>query len=234
MGKTIAIIQSNYIPWKGYFDLINGADEVVIYDDCQYTKNDWRNRNRIKATHGLQWLTIPVCHERLDQKINETQVADNRWRKKHWSSISQAYSKTKFFSEFSAGFQELYADEQTGMLSDINLQFIRLINEILGISTRIRLSSEFELKGDRTEKLLGICKQCEATAYLSGPAARSYFDQDKARKQGLSVYWMVYSGYKPYAQHHGPFEHAVSVLDLIFNTGRDAPSYMKSFSKKNS
>ena len=106
--KKIAILQSNYIPWKGYFDLINMVDEFVLYDDVQYTHRDWRNRNKIKTSHGLKWLTIPVRQERFEQKIIETKVIDKRWNTKHWKSLVQNYSKAKYFNEYKYIFEELW------------------------------------------------------------------------------------------------------------------------------
>src|SRR4051812_22240537 len=106
--KKVAILQSNYIPWKGYFDLINMVDEFIIYDDVQYTKNDWRNRNKIKTPNGLLWLTIPTRQLSLSQKIIDTQIADNHWNKKHLSTIKQFYSKAPFYKLYQSFIEELY------------------------------------------------------------------------------------------------------------------------------
>lgn len=227
--KKIAILQSNYIPWKGYFDLINMVDEFIFYDEVQYTKNDWRNRNKLKTPQGMQWITIPVRQDGLEQKIKETKVSNKSWNIKHWRTISQSYSKSKYFSDYKDIFEELYLDNNEEYLSEINYKFISAINTILGIQTKIRWSSEFELLEGQTEKLLGICKQAGATTYLSGPAAKGYFDEELAKQEGIQVEWMDYSGYPEYNQLHPPFEHGVSVLDLIFNEGPNAKNFMKSF-----
>lgn len=228
--KKIAILQSNYIPWKGYFDLINMVDEFILYDDMQYTRRDWRNRNKIKTPQGLKWLTVPVdVKGKYFQKINETKLSDKDWGKKHWQQIKQNYSKTKYFKEYKDIFEKLYLNCDEELLSEINYKFIITINEILGITTKIRWSSEFELVDGQTEKLLGICKDCNADIYLSGPAAKDYFDEEMAKKENIKVEWMDYSGYKEYEQLHPPFEHGVTILDLIFNEGPDAKKYMKSF-----
>jgi hypothetical protein len=229
LNKKIAITQSNYIPWKGYFDLINSVDEFVLYDDAQYTKRDWRNRNLIKTNHGLKWLTIPVRQERFVQKIRETRVIDMHWLKKHWASISQNYSKSKHFDRFRNQFEEIYFSLETEFLSDINFRFISEINNILGIETRLSWSRDYELVSGKTERLIAICKQCNANVYLSGPAAKDYFDVELARKAGIEVQWVDYKGYPEYTQLYPPFEHSVSILDLLFNTGSDACHYMKSF-----
>ena len=227
--KKIAILQSNYIPWKGYFDLINMVDEFIFYDEVQYTKNDWRNRNKIKTPQDIQWLTIPVRQEILDQKIKDTKISDKKWNIKHWRTISQNYSKAKYFKDYKDIFEELYLTCDEVYLSQINYKFITTINEILGIKTKLRWSSEFELVDGQTEKLLGICKDCNADIYLSGPAAKDYFDEELAKQENIKVEWMDYSGYKEYEQLNPPFEHGVTILDLIFNQGANAKEFMKSF-----
>lgn len=230
--KKIAILQSNYIPWKGYFDLINMVDEFIFYDEVQYTKNDWRNRNKIKTSQSIQWLTIPVRQESLEQKIKDTKITDKKWNIKHWRAISQNYAKAKYFKEYKDIFEELYLRCDEEYLSQINYKFITTINEILGITTKIRWSSEFKLVDGQTEKLLGICKDCGADIYLSGPAAKGYFDESLAQKENIKVEWMDYSGYKEYNQLFSPFEHGVTILDLIFNEGSEASKFMKSFKTK--
>ena len=231
--KKVAILQSNYIPWKGYFDLINIVDEFILYDDMQYTRRDWRNRNKIKTPQGLQWLTIPVeIKGKFFQKINETKVSEKDWAKKHWQSILRNYSKAKYFKDYKDIFEELYLTCDEEYLSEINYKFITTINEILGIKTKLRWSSEFELVDGQTEKLLGICKDCNADIYLSGPAAKDYFNEDLAKQENIKVEWMDYSGYKEYEQLNPPFEHGVTILDLIFNEGQNTRSFMKSFKQE--
>jgi len=228
--KKVAILQSNYIPWKGYFDLINMVDEFILYDDMQYTKRDWRNRNKIQTPQGLKWLSIPVeAKGKYFQKINETKVSDKNWGKKHWSTIQHTYSKAPYFKEHKDIFDALYLNCKEEYLSQINYKFIVAINEILGITTKIRWSSEFDLVEGQTEKLLGICKDCKANVYFSGPAAKDYFDEELAKRENIKVEWMDYSGYSKYSQLHEPFEHGVTILDLIFNEGSYAAKYMKSF-----
>ncbi len=228
--KKIAILQSNYIPWKGYFDLINMVDEFVLYDDMQYTRRDWRNRNKIKTPNGPIWLSIPVeVKGKYFQKINETIINEADWNKKHWQTIVHNYSKTKYFKDYKEFFEHLYLSCDEKLLSQINYKFIVAINEILGIQTKLRWSSEFDLVDGQTEKLLGICKQSNADIYLSGPAAKDYFDENLAKQENIAVEWMDYSGYDEYTQLHQPFEHGVSILDLIFNEGPNATKFMKSF-----
>lgn len=230
--KKIAILQSNYIPWKGYFDLINMVDEFIFYDEVQYTKNDWRNRNKIKTPQGIQWITIPIRQENLEQKIKDTKITDKKWNIKHWRTISQNYAKTKYFKDYKDIFEELYLDCNEEYLSQINYKFITTVNEILGIKTKLRRSSEFELVDGQTEKLIGICKQCNADIYISGPAAKNYFDEKLAKQENIKVEWMNYNGYKEYDQLFLPFEHGVSILDLIFNEGSNSTKFMRSFNDR--
>jgi len=231
--KKVAILQSNYVPWKGYFDLINSVDEFVIYDTAQYTKNDWRNRNKIKTGQGISWLTVPVAAKgKSDQKIDEAVVSDQRWRKKHWSAISQSYSKCKFFNDYKHYFEKIFLEGLENKLSDINFRFMKLINEILGVTTKIHWSSDFELSIGKTDRLVNICCDLNAKIYLSGPSAKDYLDENLFEQEGMGVEWMDYSGYPEYEQQHGPFEHGVTVLDLIFNEGPNSTQFMKSFGNK--
>lgn len=229
--KKIAILQSNYIPWKGYFDLINMVDEFVFYDTAQYTKNDWRNRNKIKTQNGISWLTIPVKQEKLTQTIESTKIISNNWAQKHWKNIVQNYSKAKYFKQYKDIFEEVYTGCQEEYLSEINYKFIRTVNDILRIKTKIRFSSEFNLLEGKSERLIGICKDCEGDIYLSGPAARNYLDEPLFESENIKVEWMDYSGYPEYNQLFSPFEHGVSILDLIFNEGDNATKFMKSYTK---
>jgi len=228
--KKIAILQSNYIPWKGYFDIINMVDEFILYDDVQYTKNDWRNRNKIKTPNGVQWLTIPTRHEMLSQKIKNTRISYTNWNKKHWKSFITNYSKAKYFKEYKDIFEDAFLNCNEIYLSQINFKFITLINDILGITTQIRFSSEFNLIDGKSERLLGICKDCNADIYLSGPSAKGYLDEDIFQREGISVEWMDYSNYPKYHQLYPPFRHDVTILDLIFNEGKNSQKFMKSFS----
>ncbi len=226
--KKVAILQSNYIPWKGYFDMINLADEFILFDTAQYTKNDWRNRNKIKTNQGINWLTIPVKHS-LSQKINEIEVLNNKWRKKHWQTLKQNYSKSKYFNNYVVVFEKLYLNSDEIFLSKINYNFIIAINKILGIETKITWSSSYELTGEKTEKLVNICKQAKASEYISGPAAKSYLNEKLFEQENIKVSWMDYSNYPEYNQLFPPFEQSVSILDLIFNEGENATKLMKSF-----
>ena len=233
MGKRIAIVQSCYIPWKGYFDLINSVDEFILYDDLQYTRRDWRNRNRIKTQNGPIWLTIPVkVKGRFHQKIRDTVVHDGKWSDRHWKAICLNYSRAPYFEATRYVFQDLY--EECGVethLSRINFRFLRAIADMLRIQTRITWSMDYDLIGGRNERLVHLCRQAGASEYLSGPAAKSYLDETGFLDQGIRVRWMNYTGYPEYAQlFDPPFIHEVSIIDLILNKGPEgAREYMLSF-----
>jgi hypothetical protein len=230
--KKVAILQSNYIPWKGYFDIINQVDEFIFYDTEQYTKRDWRNRNKVKGPNGVIWLSVPVqVKGKYFQRINETLVDGSGWRKNHWASIKMFYSKANYFKFYREIFEELYLNSNQKFLSKINFDFIKAINEILEIDTKLRWSEDFEISGEKSEKLLSICQAANAKVYVTGPAAKGYFDESLFNKEKINVFWMDYSNYPEYSQLFPPFEHRVSILDLIFNEGPNAPNYMKSFSK---
>jgi len=224
--KKVAILQSNYIPWKGYFDIIAAVDEFIIYDDVQFTPRDWRNRNKIKVNGQLQWLTIPVYHSRSD-RICDVKVSFDDWNVKHWRTLQMSYGRASAFRDTSEFVEELYRSPRSAYLSQINVEFIRAISDFLGIDTRITHSSEYSYGGDKSEKLLTLCKAAGADCYLSGPAAKSYLDISLFDQENMTVEWMDYSDYPEYRQTGGEFVHGVSILDLIFNTGSLACSYMK-------
>lgn len=221
-GKRVAILQSSYIPWKGYFDIIASVDEFILYDTASYSKGDWRNRNRIKTHAGLSWLTVPVqTSGRLGQPIDEVEVEDTRWAGRHWRSLETFYARARHFDPVAPVLKETYerAARET-RLSRINELFIDTVCGLLDIRTRISRSSDYTLRGDRTTRLLHLCEQAGATEYLSGPAAKAYLDPGTFSEYGIAVCWMDYSGYPEYRQLHGPpFVHQVSIVDLLLNEG---------------
>ncbi len=207
------------------------VDEFVLYDDVQFTKNDWRNRNKIKTNDGVIWLTIPVNHS-INQKINEITVLNNSWRKKHWITISQNYSKSpysKFYKEF---FEELYLNSDEKYLSKINFEFIKQINKILGITTKISFSHDYYLTGGRIDRLINLIKKVNCNEYISGPSAKNYINEVAFTDNNIKLSWMDYQAYPEYNQLFPPFEHAVSILDLIFNEGPNATKFMRSFTNQ--
>lgn len=228
-SKRILITQSNYIPWKGYFDAIAAADELVLLDTVQFTRRDWRNRNRIKTPHGTTWLTVPVqVAGNRSQSINETLVADPAWAQRHWKTLSFAYARSPHFAAWKGPFEAYYLGCAEASLSRINEDLIRIVCGMLGVTTPIRRAEEFEASAGRSERLLDICRQAGATDYFSGPSAAAYLDTALFSRHGIAVHFLDFSGYPEYPQLHPPFDHHVSVLDLIFNTGEAARALFRS------
>ena len=228
--KKVTILQSNYIPWKGYFDLINSVDEFIIYDVMQYTKRDWRNKNFIKSPQGSLRLSIPILTSgKYYQSIYETKTVENSWSKSHWNSLLMNYSKAPFFDEVKELLEPIYLGDISDSLSVINYKLIVAICDYLGIQTKLSSSRDYDIVEGRTERLVSLCEQSGATKYLSGAAAKEYMDEDLFTKKGIEVEWMSYEGYEEYEQLWGEFIHEVSILDLLFNCGKDAKQYMKSF-----
>lgn len=225
--KTIAIMQSNYIPWKGFFDLVRCSDAFVFLDCVQYTKNDWRNRNRIIVNGKPLWLTIPVITKgQFGQKINETKVVPG-WHKKHWKTVQQAYRKAPYFTHYKDKIENAYhAAEACVFLHEVNRIFYNTLAAILTINTPIYCSSAWTLSDDPSKRVLQIVQHLSGTVYLSGPAAQNYLDQNIFDRAGIKIIWADYTGYKPYNQLSDQFDHSVSVLDLIFNEGPGAVSYL--------
>lgn len=229
-SKRVAILQSAYIPWKGYFDLIRSVDEFVLYDDTQFTRRDWRSRNRIMTAQGPRWLSIPVeVKGRFHQRIDETVVADPDWHAVHWDTLHHAYARARHFPGFAPVIREAYAGlAGERSLSRINHRLLQVVCTVLGIATPITWSSDYPRHEGRSERLLGICKAAGAGVYLSGPAARAYLDVGLFARAGVEVVFADYAGYPEYPQGQArPFEHGVTVLDLLFRTGPDALSHMK-------
>jgi hypothetical protein len=229
VSKRVAIVQSSYIPWKGYFDLIRAVDEFILLDDVQFTKRDWRTRNRIKTQHGPAWLTIPVQSKgRYLQTIADTVVSEPQWGERHWKTLCGSYARAPFFSRYAPLVAPLYSPSPgEERLSAINHRFISAVCRELAIPTSLTWSSEYDVPVGRNERLVSLCASAGATEYLSGPSARGYIDESQFARAGIHVRYADYSGYPEYPQIHPPFEHHVSVLDLLFCTGGNALEYMK-------
>jgi WbqC-like protein family len=225
--KKVAIVQSNYIPWKGYFDMIASVDEFILYDDMQFTRRDWRNRNLIKTPQGTQWLTVPVqVKGKFSQTIRETALQDGDWAETHWKSLSLNYTRSEHFSIIRGLVEPLY-QARFETVSELNRHFLEAICGILSVKTVISNSWDYRLIDGKSERLADLCAQAGATTYVSGPAARGYLDETEFKTRDISVEWFDYAGYPEYPQLWGQFVHGVTVLDLLFNCGFDAPRYMK-------
>ena len=232
MAKKVGMTQSNYIPWKGYFDYINSVDEFYFYDDVQYTKQDWRNRNRIKGPKGLEWLSVPVGQKTRNRLICDVAITQNGWQKSHWGKISQYYREAPYFSMYKAFFEEIYLGQEWSNLSEMNQTIIkRICREILDIDTKFGDSRDFNLSDteEKEKRYIPLLKEVGCTTFLSGPSAKSYLTEEAMAKEGITLEWMNYEGYPEYPQLYPPFEHSVTILDLIFNTGPEMKRYMLTF-----
>ena len=224
--KKVAIIQSNYIPWLGYFDLIGYVDEFIFYDSMQYTKRDWRNRNLIKTPLGKQWLSVPVKSKgKYLQSINETKIDGDKWQSDHWNALKANYSRAPYYEEICLLMKPFYSISYTN-LSVLNKSIIEKICNYLEIKTKISDSSSFKLNGNKSEKLLNICIQCDAKKYVSGPSAQKYLDLEIFSAKNIGVEWFNYNNYKEYPQLWGDFEFQTSILDLLFNCGPESKNYL--------
>jgi len=223
--KRIAIVQPNYIPWKGYFDLIAACDTFVLYDDVQFTKNDWRNRNLIKTPAGLQWLTVPVG-QKISRLIKDVEIIDCNWQKKHWNSLVANYRRAEFAEDIFSLLKPLYLTSYHLNLVALNRAFVDIICGYLDIKTKIVFSSAYPARPPGSDGVLELCRQLGGSVYVSGPAAKSYLRTGDFEGSGIRVEWFDYSGYVEYPQLWGGFVHEVTVLDLLFNCGTLARSLM--------
>lgn len=217
--KRVAVLQSNYLPWKGYFDIIRNVDLFVFYDDVQFTKNDWRNRNKILTPRGLEWISVPVG-QKISRLIHEVEIPNSSWQKSHYGILTQSYSKAPCFKSYKQFISSVYLEKEWKNLSELNQFLIRSIStEFLGIQTRFDDSRNYSLQGTKEERLISLLKQVGATHYLSGPAGRSYINEDFFLSCGIEVKYQDYSGYPEYPQLYSAFSHQVSIVDLLFNCG---------------
>lgn len=226
--KKVAILQSNYIPWKGYFDMIAAVDEFILYDDMQYTRRDWRNRNKIKTPQGAAWLTVPVkVKGQYFQKIRDTEIDGAAWAATHWKNLAQHYARAPYFAEIRQWLEPLYMEESYSRLSTLNRALLEAVCRYLGIGTRISNSWDYTLIDGKSERLADLCRQAGGTEYISGPAAKDYIVEQVFVDQGIKLTWFDYEAYPEYPQLWGEFIHSVSILDLLFNCGKDSPRYMR-------
>ncbi|MBN9244833.1 MAG: WbqC family protein [Mesorhizobium sp.] len=226
--KKVAILQSAYIPWRGYFDLIASVDTFIFYDDVQFSQGDWRNRNIIRTNSGPKWLTIPVPKKhRIQKNICDVECSNMNWQMDHLNKLSESYRKSKYFSSVFDLLKPLYERDET-YISKINHSFIKSICDYIGITTNITWSWDYQSATGKTERLVDLCRAAGAATYVSGPAAKSYLDVGLFDEAGIAVEWFSYDGLEPYPQIHGAFENQVSIVDLLFNAGPESRRYIPS------
>lgn len=223
---TAVILQPSYVPWRGFFDLVRRADVFVFYDDVQYDKHGWRNRNRIKTAHGTKWISIPVAARgNVSDKLlvkDAPIVWRDDWAKKHLATIRQSYAKAPCFAAYAPLVDEIYgraSRDRPPLLCDFTIAATKAIAAALGVSeTRFVRSSELGIEGGKTERLVSIVKGVGADHYLSGPAAKDYLEEHRFRDAGVTLEYAAYD-YPEYEQLHPPYDPQVSVLDLLFMKG---------------
>lgn len=221
------IIQSSYIPWRGYFDFIASVDVFVFHDDIQYTKGDWRNRNRIKTAQGLEWLTVPVYYKNVSQQIYKTEIDYSQsWINKHLGYFKHNYSNAKYVAD-AFDIISVIESQRFETISQLNITLINRICAYLGILTKTCMSAEFSLSGTKTDRLIDLLQKLDSTSYLSGPSADAYLDKEAFRRNNIQLEYKSYN-YAPYPQLWGEFNGAVSVLDLIANCGPEAKNFIRS------
>lgn len=221
----VGTIQSNFLPWRGYFDFIREVDLFIIHDDIQYTKGDWRNRNKIKTPRGAEWITVPVHYRQSSQLIEETTIDYSKpWARNMLNRIRDSYRKAPCFEPYFSELSELLL-EPAASISELNFRLIRWVCSHLEIETPLTFSRQYHPQGIKTERLIGLLKQVGATSYLSGPAARAYIVPELFDQAGIKLEYKVYE-YPEYEQLYPPFEPAVSVIDLLFMAGKEAKAYL--------
>lgn len=220
-SKIVSIIQSSYIPWRGYFDIIDQSDCFILLDDVQYTKRDWRNRNKIPTPQGEKWLSVPVqVKGKYFQKICEVEVSDAAWYKSHWGIIENNYRKAPFFKDHQAFVRDLFMGATQSHLSGINHHLLSGLCDWLGIDTPLTWSMDYDVdEEDATERLVQLCVKEGATTYISGPAAKSYLDESSFNRHGIEVRFFDYGTPTPYPQIQETFSPFVSIVDMIFMCG---------------
>jgi hypothetical protein len=219
---TLVVLQPGYLPWLGYFDLLQKTDVFVHYDDVQFDKHGWRNRNRVKGPKGAIWLTVPVFHSgRAGQSILDVEIDDRQdWRRKHLSTVAQSYARAPFIDTVLPRLRNII-ERPWLRLVDLDLALIDWLAMEIGIATPRHRASELDVGGDRNERLINLCRHFRATRYVSGNAAQDYLDEAQFAAAGIGVVWHNYI-HPSYPQRHGEFVPYLSVLDLILNVGRES------------
>ena len=219
MVMRVTILQPSYLPWLGFFEQMSRSDKFVLLDDVQYTRRDWRNRNRVRVNEGWAWLTVPVLQKnKFSQNLLETRI-DNSvpWRKKHLQTLRQHYSKAPYFEKYFPRCQKIY-EKDWEFLFDLCSESIILLKEEFGIETPLLRSSKMKTSGEKTERLLSICRELGATHYLSGEAASDYILEEDFSSQNIELEYQKYE-HPIYPQRYPGFVPQLSAIDLLFNCG---------------
>jgi hypothetical protein len=227
-GKTLVVLQPGYLPWLGFFDQMRHSDVFVYYDDVQFDKHGWRNRNRIKSPAGPHWLTVPVLHHGKGQPPIKDALIDSRqdWARKHIGTLRQYYAKAPHAKQYLPELEALL-DRPWTHIVDLDLAVVDLIAGWLGLKPNTVRASELGIEGAQSERLVKLCVHFGANKYLSGSAARDYLDVGAFERQGIEVIWQDYR-HPVYPQQYEPFVPYLSAIDLLLNCGDESASILKS------
>ncbi len=221
--RVLAVLQPGYLPWLGYFDQMNRSDIFVHYDDVQYDKHGWRNRNRVKSTQGEpHWLSVPVLHSGKDwPRVMDVEIDQrSNWAKKHLGTLRQFYGKAPYFKQYFGELEGVLSQPFTRLV-DLNLALTSRLSSLLGLSRRTERASELGIPGEKSERLIALCQHYQATHYLTGDAARDYLDVEAFARVGVKVVWQEYR-HPEYPQGAPPFVPYLSIVDLLLNCGPES------------
>lgn len=227
----VGVWQSNYLPWKGYFDYINDVDVFCWYDEVEYTKNNWRNRNRIFGNNGLFWITIPVDRKYNSKKISEVPINNKKILNSHFKSIQQNYSKAPYKNTILNLLYPFLVEDPPDTLSELNHTLVENICKYAGIATKFVNSKNYILKDTRLDRLTYLLQQLNATTYLSGLNAKNYITGNESEfdKIGCKLEWKNYGPYLKYERSGNDYDDYVSIIDLLMYTPQNKLlSYIKS------
>ena len=224
----IAICQPTYLPWLGYFDLMDQVDAFVLLDSVQFEKQSWQHRNRIKTATGLQWLTVPVYRGCFGQPINQVEIRDREFVRKHLRGIELSYRRAPYFDCYYPQLAEILSDQSNGFLADLNIRLLRWFCRRLSIETPMLRSSAMNTAGRRSQLLVNMCLESKAESYLSplGSAVYLLNDLELFLNAGIKVQFHHYE-HPEYSQLFPPFCPYVSALDLVFNEGQRSPEVLR-------
>ncbi len=225
--KTLVVLQPGYLPWLGFFDQMRRSDVFVYYDDVQYDKHGWRNRNRVKGPGGAMWLTVPVLHHGQQQpRIMDARI-DTRtpWARKHVRTLQQYYARAPWAQRYLPELEALLLREWTH-IAELDIAVVTLMAGWLGIERETYRSSALGIAGDKSERLLNLCLHLGARRYLSGDAANDYLDVELFARHGIEVRWQEYR-HPVYPQLHGEFVPYLSAIDLLLNCGGESRSILE-------
>jgi hypothetical protein len=219
----IAIVQPSFLPWCGYFEQMAVADAFVYFDDVQYTRKDWRNRNRLKSPSGIKFVSVPVRKGRdREMLVKDALINYNHpWQRESIAKITEWYRTAPYFNEIFPVFGDIL-NNHFEFLVDLNYSLDQAIMGVLGIRTPTYKSSDIPEKSqDRNLKIIDICKHHGADALYDGKSAKAFIQEELFERYGIKVFFQDYK-YKPYPQLWGDFESHLSVLDLLMNCGPQA------------